>query len=489
MTRKKLNCWEVMKCGRGPGKLLSGKMEICPVAAEKRLNGKHGGRQAGRACWVVAGTFCGGKVQGTFAKKFNACKTCVFYKKVRAEEGDDFQEPFILLKRLKKPARIVDISTKKFGVLIGGSGLIGGELMHYFKTETKNEVEVLAPNSKRLSLREPEDIRLYFQRYKPDFIINAALASIDSDAQISYEVNYLGSINLAKAAMALKIPYIHFSSAAVLPMGENLKEEDHVPLTADLPFHPRSKLMAEMSLKHLQETKGLDCTIIRLGVVYGKHDHKIQGFHRLLFSVATQAMPFMMTRRGVLHSYSNTRKIPPFVHYILEHRGEFSAQTYHFVDSNPIELSQLIFAIKSYLELKSPRELYLPYRLTKFGKICLLFLLRKLGRIGVEVRMPAELMFLEYFYKTQILSIEKLQKSSYGNRHSELSVYTELPDIIDYYCKRWRHLNLISHGKSEMYDGAQKGITEFIQSPQGLINDIHQGKADYSADFDSLNDE
>ncbi len=489
MTQKKLNCWEVMKCGRGPGELLSGKMGACPVATEKRLDGKHGGLQAGRACWVVAGTFCGGKVQGTFAKKFNACKTCIFYKKVQEEEGANFQKPFVLLKRLKKPARIVDISTKKFGVLIGGSGLIGGALMHYFKTETKNDVEVLAPNSKRLSLREPEDIRLYFRRYKPDFIINAALASIDSDAQISYEVNYLGSINLAKAAMALKIPYIHFSSAAVLPMGENLKEGDHVPLTADLPFYPRSKLMAEMSLKNLQETRGLDCTIIRLGVVYGKHDHKIQGFHRLLFSIATQAMPFMMTRRGVLHSYSNTRKIPPFVHYVLEHRGEFSAQTYHFVDSNPIELSQLIFAIKSYLELKSPRELYLPYRLTKFSKICLLFLLRKLRRIGVEVRMPAELMFLEYFYKTQILSIEKLQKSSYGNRHSELSVYTELPDIINYYCKRWRHLNLISHGKSEMCDGARKGVTEFIQNPQNLINDIHQGKADYSADFDSLSDE
>lgn len=488
MTRKKLNCWEVMKCGRGPGEILSNKLEICPVATEKRLDGEHGGRQAGRACWVVAGTFCGGKVQGTFAKKFNACKTCVFYEKVVEEEGDDFQKSFTLLKQLKKPARIVDISTKKFGVLIGGSGLIGGALMHYFKTETENEVEVLAPNSKHLSLREPEDIRLYFQKYKPDFIINAALAAIDSDAQISYEVNYLGSINLAKAAMALKIPYIHFSSAAVLPMGENLTEKDHVPLAAALPFYPRSKLMAEMTLRNLQETRGLDCTIIRLGVVYGKHDHKIQGFHRLLFSVATQAMPFMMTRRGVLHSYSNTRKIPPFVHYVLEHRGEFSGQTYHFVDRNPVELSQLIFAIKSYLELKSPRELYLPYRLTKFGKICLVFLLRKLGRIGVEVRLPAELMFLEYFYKTQVLSVEKLQKSSYGVRNSELSIYTELPDIIDYYYKRWQHLNLISHGKSEMFDGAQKGITEFIQSPQSLINDLHQGKADYFAEFDSLNE-
>ena len=61
-------------------------------------------------------------------------------------------------------------SGKKFGVLIGGSGLIGGALMHYFKTHVGNEIDVLSPNSKKLSLREPEDISSYFKKYRPDFI-------------------------------------------------------------------------------------------------------------------------------------------------------------------------------------------------------------------------------------------------------------------------------------------------------------------------------
>ena len=89
-----------------------------------------------------------------------------------------------------------DNSKKRRGVLVGGSGLIGGGLMHYFKTRT-DDIEVLSPNSKKLSLREPEDIRRYFQNYRPDFIINTAIASIDSDAQLAYEVNYQGSISLA----------------------------------------------------------------------------------------------------------------------------------------------------------------------------------------------------------------------------------------------------------------------------------------------------
>ncbi len=55
----------------------------------------------------------------------------------------------------------IEVAEKRRGVLIGGSGLIGGALMHYFKTKTP-DIEVLSPNSKKLSLREPEDIQLYF---------------------------------------------------------------------------------------------------------------------------------------------------------------------------------------------------------------------------------------------------------------------------------------------------------------------------------------
>jgi nucleoside-diphosphate-sugar epimerase len=485
MTQKKLNCWEVMKCGRGPNDSPPDDLGICAAAQETRLHGVHGGINSGRACWVVAGTYCGGRVQGTFAKKCEACKSCSFYQQVQEEEGNQALTTIVLLKKLKKPARIVDVSTRTFGILIGGSGLIGGVLMHYFKTEAENEVEMMAPNSKRLSLREPEDIRIYFEKYKPDFIINSALAAIDSDAQLSYEINYLGSINLAKVAMALKIPYVHFSSAAVLPMGENLVEEDHRPLTGDLPFYPRSKLMAEMTLNHLHETKGLDCTIIRLGIVYGKHDHKIQGFHRLLYSIVNQAMLFMLTRRGVMHSYSNTKKIPPFVHYVLEHRDEFSGQTYHFVDRNPVELSQLILAVKSYLELKKPREIYIPYSLARFGKSCLEVLVRRMSRLGLEARMPREMMFMEYFFKTQVLSAAKLQHSSYGDPSSEITIYTELPDIIQYYLTRWKHLNLITPAGEEVLDAAN-GVVDFLNDPQDLINALHRGEINPFAEYDTL---
>ncbi len=98
---KKLNCWEVKKCGQDVANKGSA---VCPVRDETRLDGVHGGFRAGRACWVVAGTLCGGKVQGDFAAKYNDCEQCDFYKQVKKEEGADHVLSIILLKRLNQQA-------------------------------------------------------------------------------------------------------------------------------------------------------------------------------------------------------------------------------------------------------------------------------------------------------------------------------------------------------------------------------------------------
>jgi hypothetical protein len=58
-------CWEFMKCGRDVNSEVK-----CPAHPN-----------FGRSCWVVAGTFCEGKAQGTFAQKYEDCKKCEFYKK------------------------------------------------------------------------------------------------------------------------------------------------------------------------------------------------------------------------------------------------------------------------------------------------------------------------------------------------------------------------------------------------------------------------
>jgi diguanylate cyclase (GGDEF)-like protein/PAS domain S-box-containing protein len=91
MKERKKNCWEVKKCGRQLGGKHSKEMGVCLASIHRELDGVHGGKNAGRACWLVAGTMSSGLVQGTFAREYKDCLTCDFYKLVKKEEGLDFK--------------------------------------------------------------------------------------------------------------------------------------------------------------------------------------------------------------------------------------------------------------------------------------------------------------------------------------------------------------------------------------------------------------
>ncbi len=64
---QEIKCWEYMKCGRDKDATTK-----CPAYPN-----------FGRICWAVAGTFCEGKVQGTFAQKYEDCRKCDFYNMVK----------------------------------------------------------------------------------------------------------------------------------------------------------------------------------------------------------------------------------------------------------------------------------------------------------------------------------------------------------------------------------------------------------------------
>src|SRR5512135_3206112 len=82
----KINCWEFKKCGRQPGGHKEKELGTCPVTIHGDLDGAHEGKNGGRACWVIAGSLCGGKIQGTYAQKLNNCWRCDFMNTVKKEE-------------------------------------------------------------------------------------------------------------------------------------------------------------------------------------------------------------------------------------------------------------------------------------------------------------------------------------------------------------------------------------------------------------------
>lgn len=64
-----MNCWEYKKCGREKGGAKEKELGVCVAYPH-----------FGKACARVAGTLCGGKVQGSFASKLVNCMACEFYK-------------------------------------------------------------------------------------------------------------------------------------------------------------------------------------------------------------------------------------------------------------------------------------------------------------------------------------------------------------------------------------------------------------------------
>jgi len=80
------NCWEYLACGREPGGDKVAELGVCKVTIRGpglNAEARNGGTAYGRACWTVAGTSCGGEVQGTFAKKHANCLKCSFYQEVQ----------------------------------------------------------------------------------------------------------------------------------------------------------------------------------------------------------------------------------------------------------------------------------------------------------------------------------------------------------------------------------------------------------------------
>ncbi len=96
----KQNCWEFKKCGRQPGGAKARELGVCIAATETKLHTVHGGRNGGRACWIISGTLCGGEVQGSYALKNHNCLQCDFYKVVKQEEASNMTLAGTLLKKL-----------------------------------------------------------------------------------------------------------------------------------------------------------------------------------------------------------------------------------------------------------------------------------------------------------------------------------------------------------------------------------------------------
>lgn len=82
----KKNCWEILHCGREPNGTNAKELGICPASIDVAADTLNGGKNGGRICWAIAGSFCAGEKKGTFALQKFSCMACNFFKAVQKEE-------------------------------------------------------------------------------------------------------------------------------------------------------------------------------------------------------------------------------------------------------------------------------------------------------------------------------------------------------------------------------------------------------------------
>ncbi len=81
------NCWEIMKCGRATDEPKVAELGECIASKE----------EMGHSCWAIAGTLCGGVVQGTSAQKEGTCLRCQVYAEYNRMSGtkrEDVKQAF-----------------------------------------------------------------------------------------------------------------------------------------------------------------------------------------------------------------------------------------------------------------------------------------------------------------------------------------------------------------------------------------------------------
>lgn len=285
----RLNCWEVMMCGRETGGDNAAEYGVCPAAADESYDGINSGKCGGRICWAVAGTLCGGCVQGTFADKRCSCLNCDFYQMVQEEEGlanrqtrflqfltQENRSPFfdkMTYRHVKAGERFVEqdavedtayiiqrgsclVIVEKFGELhpvdhygegdiIGGLGILTGEPRRaHVEAETDMDLWVMTKEQfEEMTEKDPDLL---------DFITELVADRLNSRRPTAYRTigKYVATDIIGRGAFSIVYKGIHTSLN--MPVVIKMMRHDMALYPEFLEsFHNEAKIIASLAHDHI----------------------------------------------------------------------------------------------------------------------------------------------------------------------------------------------------------------------------------------------
>jgi dTDP-4-dehydrorhamnose reductase len=152
-------------------------------------------------------------------------------------------------------------------ILINGQN---GQVSRELQRRLGGVGELIVLGRDQLDLAQPDHIRQHVQTVRPDLIINAAahtaVDQAESEPELAFAINATGPGILAKEALALGIPLIHYSTDYVFD-GSKAEPYDEDDAPNPLGVYGKSKWAGEQAITAVQGQH----LILRTSWVYSTH--------------------------------------------------------------------------------------------------------------------------------------------------------------------------------------------------------------------------
>ncbi len=150
-------------------------------------------------------------------------------------------------------------------LIIGATGLLGKALLEEWHFD-----HIVGVGSRDTDIRDPRQVRELFTRCQPDWtVLAAAYTDVDGcekDPDRAYQVNCVGTINVARAAREAGSRLLFLSTDYVFDGRKGTPYETDDPV-GPINVYGRSKAEAEKGLAEIFP----DCCIVRTSWLFGAH--------------------------------------------------------------------------------------------------------------------------------------------------------------------------------------------------------------------------